>query len=175
MLYGGEKAPTEVFSNIFSECKKFNDPYFLVQANAYPLSEVLKDPCCLEDDCNLSCQPKCECCNPCCDAYCEPFSYIFAEICLTGTIKVIRFTCEEIRAKSCAEPKKCECCSDVSAQPTSVRKEKRKGRSEHFRCGLRPSFQLDYLCGNMQGALVTTASQIRVACGLASRQIWVTP
>lgn len=112
MLYGGEKAPAEVFSNIFCESMKFNDPYFLVQANAYPLSESLKDPCCLEDDCNLIYPPKCGCCNPCCDAYCEPFFYIFVEICLEGIIKLVRFTCKEIHAKSCTEPKECKCCSE---------------------------------------------------------------
>ena len=47
----------------------------------------------------------------------------------------------------------------------------RKGRSEHFKCGLRPLFQLVYFCGNIQAAFATTASQIQAGCGLAGRQI----
>lgn len=119
MLYGGEKPPSVVYSNLFCGTGKFNDPYFLVQAEACSMDESLVDPCCLEEDadcCNPCkkpiCPPYCGCCNPCRDAYCEPFLYIFVEICLAGTIKLVRMICREIKAKPCTQPKKCESCSE---------------------------------------------------------------
>lgn len=124
MLYGGENPPAQFFFNLFCESHKFNDPYFLVQADSYPISETLKDPCCMKEEsdccetCCRQCSPhRCEpFCDPCHDAYCEPFFFIFVEICLAGSIKLVRLICREIQAKPCAEPKKCDRCSEDPCQ-----------------------------------------------------------
>ena len=128
MLYGGERPSMQSFSNLFYTDQEFNDPYFLVQANAYVLNEMLKDPCriegkkdCSDPHCPPPCEPCCEpccdpccdsCCDSCCDAYCEPFFYLFLDVCLAGDVKLIRLACGEIQAKPCAESKPCDHCPE---------------------------------------------------------------
>ncbi len=119
LLYGGEKPSAQVFSNLLCNGHGSKDPYFLIQAIAYPGKVKLIDPSCTGDNpdsfaLNVRpiCLPSCDCRDPSHSPYCEPYFFIYIEICLGGIVKLIRPVCREVQSKPCQKPAERISCSE---------------------------------------------------------------